>query len=152
MIGQTCINDNSEPLEPALQLRVAIDEDLTRAPCYDGDVFDLMVHSLVRCCGKGPEGAVPEVRTVPVKLVGRWAGNNTAENTLGWTYEGRLYVSDLDIDMAGGINRLPDRLKEQLGSRCARVIVHSRDDNAAKVTATFSFTIPEGNTPVLAIS
>lgn len=51
-----------------------------------------------------------------------------------WIWDGVLWVEEWEVEAAGGIDRLPERLREQLGAGCMAVKIHHREDNRTLVT------------------
>ncbi|MRG94633.1 hypothetical protein [Polyangium spumosum] len=51
-----------------------------------------------------------------------------------WIWDGVLEVQEWEVEAAGGIGRLPERLREQLGTACIAVKIHRRENNLTLVT------------------
>ena len=132
-------NFNTIPLAP-LQLAIAVNEYPMRAPKANGESVTLDVPSLsVENSEIEPCSPAKIVPNDSVKLIGREICNKHGKMTPGCVYEGLLYVDSNDVNCAGGEEGLDDWLARQLGKRCVRVQVHSREGNSADVTAEFLF-------------
>ncbi len=123
---------------PGQQLRPAV-ESVTRPPLGDGDVFQIEVPRAAPLSAEGSQGLGPEVGRFAVQLVGRQIQDDDGAASLVWAYEGPLRVTDADVAWIGGEAKLEGWLQAELGPRCHRVHVRSRDKAAgsAEVTAEF---------------
>jgi hypothetical protein len=127
---------NGRTLTPE-QLAGAV-QGILKPPQRDGEVLQRDTHSLVPVPVKqDARSLIHEVEAVPVELVGRNILDADGKETLGWVYDGSLWVDDTDLALAGGMDTLGEWLAAEIRQPCIRVIVHGRGNAAAHARAEF---------------
>jgi hypothetical protein len=126
-----------QPLVPSQQLRFAAETLPPPDKSADGITHVARANSLRQPDTKvGPRGEVSMLESIPAEFT-RSTVRIDGEAARVWVYWGPLWADKTDVSMAGGIDRLPQWLRRELGPTCLQVDVEAYVDNCAIARAIF---------------
>ena len=126
-----------QPLVPSQQLRDVAETLPSPDKSFDGATHVARANSLRQPDTKvGPRGEVAMLESIPIDFI-RSTVRIDDEPVNVWIFWGPLWADKTDVSLAGGIDRLPQWLRRELGSTCVQVDVEAYVDNCAIARAVF---------------
>jgi hypothetical protein len=127
-----------QALLPSQQLRLAAETLPSPDKAVDGATHVARANSVRQPDAKvGPRGEVAMLESIPAEFT-RNTVRIDGESASVWIFWGPLWADKTDVSMAGGIDRLPQWLKRELGPTCLQVDVEAYVDNCAIARAIFT--------------